>query len=75
MIKKLLIECDFESESGRHIAEVVELPGVMAYGETREQALLNAQALALQVIAHSVQAGLIEQAWLDQLFTVDGRPR
>ena len=33
-------------EDGRLIAEVPELPGVMVYGETREQAVAKAEALA-----------------------------
>ncbi len=38
---------DYEQEEdGRWIAEVLELPGVMVYGATREEALAKAQALA-----------------------------
>ena len=33
-------------EDGRWIAEVPDLPGVMVYGETREQAVSKAEALA-----------------------------
>ena len=36
-----------EEEDGRFLAEVLDLPGVMAYGETAEVALAHAQALAL----------------------------
>jgi predicted RNase H-like HicB family nuclease len=43
---------DYEQEEdGRWIAEVLELPGVMVYGATREEALAKAQALALRVVA------------------------
>ena len=52
----LLIEIDRE-EDGRWIGEVVELPGVMAYGETREQAIARVQALALRVIADRLEQG------------------
>lgn len=38
-------------EDGRWIAEIPELPGVMVYGETRDQAISKAQALALRVLA------------------------
>ena len=38
-------------EDGRCIAEVPELPGVMVYGRTREEAVTRVQALALRVIA------------------------
>ncbi|MFN0063676.1 MAG: type II toxin-antitoxin system HicB family antitoxin [Myxococcaceae bacterium] len=47
---RLTIEFDRE-EDGRWIAEVTELPGVMAYGETREMAKSHVQALALRVVA------------------------
>jgi predicted RNase H-like HicB family nuclease len=36
---------------GRWIAEVPELPGVMAYGATRQEAIRRAQALSLRVLA------------------------
>jgi predicted RNase H-like HicB family nuclease len=38
-------------EDGRWIAEVHDLPGVLAYGETREEAITKVQSLALRVIA------------------------
>lgn len=38
-------------EDGRWIADVVDLPGVMAYGATREQAVAAVKALALRVLA------------------------
>ena len=42
---------------GRWIAEVVELPGVMAYGETSAAARANVQALALRVVADRLEHG------------------
>ena len=48
--QKYTIECDRE-EDGRWIAEVPQLPGVMAYGETRDTAMSKVEALALRVIA------------------------
>jgi predicted RNase H-like HicB family nuclease len=50
------IELDREDD-GRWIAEVMELPGVMAYGASREQALAAVQALALRVIADRIEHG------------------
>jgi predicted RNase H-like HicB family nuclease len=44
-------------EDGRWLAEVVELPGVLAYGETQEVALSRVQALALRVIAERLEHG------------------
>ena len=46
-----------EEENGRWIAEVPELPGVLVYGETRQQARANAQALALRVVAERLEHG------------------
>jgi predicted RNase H-like HicB family nuclease len=42
---------------GRWIAEVVELPGVLTYGPTREQAIENALTLRLGVLADRVEHG------------------
>ena len=50
------IEVEQEAD-GRWIAEVVDLPGVMAYGPTREEALAHAQALALRVLADKLEHG------------------
>jgi predicted RNase H-like HicB family nuclease len=47
---KFRIEIDRE-EDGRWIAEIPELPGVMAYGETRQAAIAKVEALALRVVA------------------------
>jgi predicted RNase H-like HicB family nuclease len=44
------IESELE-EDGRWLAEVPQLPGVLAYGTTREEAMSHAQVLALRVIA------------------------
>ena len=40
-----------QEEDGRWLAEVLELPGEMVYGQTRPEALAKAQALALRVVA------------------------
>jgi predicted RNase H-like HicB family nuclease len=46
----LTIEVEQE-EDGRWLAEVIELPGVLAYGQTRQEAIERAQALSLRVLA------------------------
>jgi predicted RNase H-like HicB family nuclease len=56
-----------QEEDGRWIAEVTDLPGVMAYGKTREQALGAAQALALRVLADRLEHG---EAVPEQLLNV-----
>ena len=53
---KFLVEIEQEVD-GRWIAEVMELPGVMSYGKTLEEAKLRVQALALRVIADRIENG------------------
>jgi predicted RNase H-like HicB family nuclease len=48
------LDCEQE-EDGRWIAEVLQLPGVMSYGATREEAIRKAEALALRVIADRLE--------------------
>jgi predicted RNase H-like HicB family nuclease len=50
------VEIEQETD-GRWIAEVPELPGVMAYGSTQEEALAKTQALALRVLADRLEHG------------------
>lgn len=52
----MIIEVERESD-GRWIAEVRDLPGVMAYGKTRKQAISKVEALALRVIADRLDHG------------------
>lgn len=42
---------------GRWIADITELPGVMAYGKTRNDAIAKAKALALRVMADRLEHG------------------
>ena len=56
-------------DDGRWIAEVPDLPGVMAYGQTNEQAIARVKALALRVIADRVENGESIPA-LAEAFTV-----
>jgi predicted RNase H-like HicB family nuclease len=44
-------------DDGRWIGEVAELPGVLVYGSTVEQAQAKAQALALRVLADRLDNG------------------
>ena len=46
-----------QEEDGRWIAEVLELPGAMAYGITQEQAIARVKALALRVMAERFEHG------------------
>lgn len=50
--KSMTFTVEFERENdGRWLAEIVELPGVLAYGQTSDEAIAKAQALALRVLA------------------------
>lgn len=56
----IALEIDRE-EDGRWIAEIPTLPGCLAYGATREEAVRAVEALALRVIAERVEAGKEEK--------------
>ncbi len=47
-----------QEEDGRWIAEVVDLPGVMVYGQTVEEAITQVQALALRTLADKLENGI-----------------
>jgi len=53
---------------GRWIAEVAELPGVLAYGATQDQAIAQVQALALRVVADRLEHGEAGREFLDISF-------
>ncbi|HEX3581571.1 MAG TPA: type II toxin-antitoxin system HicB family antitoxin [Thermoanaerobaculia bacterium] len=42
---------------GRWIGEVTELPGVLAYGSSRDEAVKKAKALAFRVLADRLEHG------------------
>jgi predicted RNase H-like HicB family nuclease len=46
-----------QEKDGRWLTEVLELPGVMAYGETQEDAIVKVQTLALRVLADRLEHG------------------
>jgi predicted RNase H-like HicB family nuclease len=51
---RFTVELEREA-GGRWLAEVADLPGVMAYGATREEALGAVEALALRVLADRLE--------------------
>ncbi len=53
---QLTLETDQEAD-GRWLAEVPELAGVMAYGQTRADAMAKAEALAFRVLAERLENG------------------
>ena len=51
-------ELETEQETdGRWIAEIDDLPGVMSYGTTRDEAIAKTKALALRVLADRLEHG------------------
>ncbi|MBX9584669.1 MAG: type II toxin-antitoxin system HicB family antitoxin [Gemmataceae bacterium] len=52
----LTVETEQEAD-GRWLAEVPDLPGVIAYGATRQEAVDRAQALSLRVLADRLDHG------------------
>jgi predicted RNase H-like HicB family nuclease len=54
---------------GRWIAEVPELPGAMAYGATKADAVTKVQALVLRSLADKIEHGEAAPG-LSQVFTV-----
>lgn len=58
MTEEFMLHIEAEAEEdGRWLAEVVDLPGAMAYGATREEATRRAAALALRVMAERLEHG------------------
>ena len=54
----MVLQIELEQEGdGRWIGEVDSLPGVLAYGTTRTDALAKVQALALRVLADRLEHG------------------
>jgi len=52
----LKVEVEREDD-GRWLAEIADLPGVLAYGQSREEAIERAQALSLRVMADRLEHG------------------
>jgi predicted RNase H-like HicB family nuclease len=44
-------------EDGRWIAEIPDLPGVVVYGNSQNEAISKAEALALRVLADRLEHG------------------
>jgi predicted RNase H-like HicB family nuclease len=54
--KQIRYDIEFEREAdGRWIAEVTQVPGAMAYGGTKLEALAKAEALALRAMAERLE--------------------
>jgi predicted RNase H-like HicB family nuclease len=55
-IQPIRVELERE-EDGRFLASVPDLPGVMAYGASEEEAIRKVKAMALQVLADMIESG------------------
>lgn len=53
---KFELECELEDD-GRWLAEVPQLPGVLAYGASADEAMAKAEVLALRVLADRLEHG------------------
>jgi len=56
------IECE-QKVDGRWLAEVIELPGVLAYGATKNEATVKVETLALSVNAEFEPKSKAQEAW------------
>ena len=65
----LSIEIDREDD-GRWIAEAPELPGLMTYGQTREEAISKTERLAIEVIADRIKHAELPASALNVSFRV-----
>jgi predicted RNase H-like HicB family nuclease len=57
-----------QEEDGRYIAEIVELPGVLVYGNSEQEAISKIQALALRVLADQIEQGELPENYLNLSF-------
>lgn len=58
LLRSVILHVEFEQEEdGRWIAEIVELPGVMVYGQSQKDAFERLQPLAYRVIADRLEHG------------------
>lgn len=58
-----------KEDDGRWIAEVPNLPGAMAYGATKKEAVAKVEALVLRALADRIENGE-EPTELSHVFTV-----
>ncbi len=68
---RLEIEIEREDD-GRWLADIPQLPGAMAYGATRAEAIDKVKVLALRVIADELEDGERSPEVADAIFAVAG---
>ena len=62
------VETEQETD-GRWIAEIAQIPGAMAYGATRDEAIARVEALGLRVLAEQIEQGETSPE-IEKVFTV-----
>ena len=65
---KFTVETEQETD-GRWIAEVPQIPGALAYGSSRQEAVARVEALGLRVLAERIEQGESSPE-IDQVFSV-----
>jgi predicted RNase H-like HicB family nuclease len=66
---KLTIDLEREGD-GRWIADALELPGVMCYGQTRDEAINKTERLAIEVVADRIAHQELPSSALNVSFTI-----
>lgn len=62
------VETEQETD-GRWIAEISQIPGALAYGSTRDEAIARVEALGLRVLAERIEQGETSPE-IEKVFTV-----
>ena len=65
---RFAVEIEKEKD-GRWIAEIPQIPGAMAYGRSRAQAVTRVEALALRVLAERIEHGEMSPV-IEKVFSV-----
>ncbi len=71
---RYVVEVERE-EDGGWLAEVLEIPGAVAFGETREEALRAAEALVLRTLADRVEHRELKPERLEISFVAARGPK
>jgi predicted RNase H-like HicB family nuclease len=64
----LAVQTEQETD-GRWIAEIAQIPGVLSYGDSRQEAIFRVEALALRVLADRLEHGEMPHE-LQEVFAV-----
>lgn len=64
---KFTVETEQKAD-GRWIAEVPQIPGALAYGASRQEAVARVEALGLRVLAERIEQGESSPE-IDQVFS------